>query len=518
MRKALLGVVCMFTLLNVRAQYIEEYPVNEGNGDLMIEIKNWPEGIRIFGELIKKKPGNLSYRYKIGKCYTYSDLDQKKGLAHLEDLMEFDLKEDDFEETLALSYFKNYRFKEAKKLYKKLTDNAKDAEQAQRFSDMQSQCDRSENMLKNPVDVTFENLGKNINSPAPDFLPFVRPDESSIHLSTRRKGVVGNLYSYAGYRTSDAFYAKHIRNKYSKARSVGSPNTYGNEFTAGRSENGRYMAYTVNSEDNFDDIFISELGRRSYMAPKIVEIDDGNKKISEHGATLSNDGKRLYFSSNRPGGYGGYDLYYIQRLPIGGWSEPFNLGKSVNTEKDEKYPMLMDEGTTLYFSSNGHLGMGGMDIYKSKGDLATWGKPKNLGYPINSTSDDLNISFAANQKYAYMAKSLDDSFGDLDIYRLTFGDKKDKYTLLSGLVTNLDSVPISKVVEINIFEEENGLMVGTYKSKKGSGKYSAILPPGKYEVEVIDVSGYAEYRKTITILSKNDQKAVKNFDIQLKEE
>ena len=366
-----------------KSQYIEEYPVNEGNGDLMINIKNYSEGVRIFTALVLKHPDKIKYRYKLGKCYTFSNIDKSKGLAFLKDLTDFDVNEDDFKEVLGIAYYKNYKFDEAKKIFKELA-SVSSGDDLSKFTDWVAQCDRGKNMMKNPVNVSFENLGKYVNSDSPDFFPIVTPEESYIYFTTRRKGVVGNLYAYAGYHTADIFTAKHRRNKYSRARSVGSPNTYGNEFTTGRSEDGGYMCYIVNSEDYFNDIFVSERGKRSYMAPKLLDNDEVNKKSSELGATLTNDGQRLYFSSDREGGLGGFDIYYIQRLPIGGWSAPVNIGPSINTPKDDMYPMLMDDGQTLYFSSNGHLGMGDMDIFKAKAiSEIDWAKPVNLGYPIN---------------------------------------------------------------------------------------------------------------------------------------
>jgi len=253
------------------------------------------------------------------------------------------------------------------------------------------------------------------------------------------------------------------------------------------------------------------------MPPKVFDNDAVNKKSSEQGATLTNDGKRMYFSSDRAGGLGGHDIYYVQRLPTGAWSAPVNLGDPINTVKDEVYPLLMNEGATLYFSSDGHPGMGDKDLYKSttKDDGLTWSKPTNLGYPINTPDDDLNISFAKNMRYAYMAKNLDDSFGDLDIYRLTFEDERDDHTLLTGRVLDSDSSAIQLDISMEIFSDGTGEMVGTYKVDKRFSKYSAILAPGMYVIEVMGVEGYADYTKNVKILGKNDLQKVRKFDIIL---
>ena len=500
------------------AQYIEDYPANKKNGELMIETKNWPEAIRIYHELVEKDPENTKLRYFLGKAYAYADVDKRRSLSYLTELEAFEDKEDDFYESLAISYFFNYKFDEAKNVFRKIADSVSNPTKKTEFNTWALQCDISKKMMNSPIPVEFENLGENINSKAPDFLPIVTPDEGIIVYTTRRKGVVGNLNSYAGYKSSDIYTARHKRNKYSKGRSVGSPNTYGDEFTAGRSDNGKYLTYTVNSEDYYNDIFIAEKGRRSFMPPKSLHSDEIDGKPNELGSTLSNDGKILYFSSDRDGGMGGFDLWYVQRLPNGEWSEVRNLGSPINTKKDEKYPILADDETTLYFSSNGFEGMGGMDIYVAKAYTKpnTWQEPKNLGYPINTPFDDLNISFAENRRYAYMAKRLDDTFGDLDIYRLTFLGEKDNHTAINGRVMNIDSTAlVNRKIKIEVFYLNSGTFVGSYIVNERNGKYAAVLSPGQYTIEVKGVEGFKNYSQNIRVLGKNEYSQIRKFDLLL---
>ena len=518
MRVTLFVLLCVYSIF-ANAQYVEDYPANKGNGDQMISYKNWPEAVRIYSELMKKDPNDLEVKYKLGKSYVYSDIDKAKALAYLLDLLAFDKKEKDFYETLAQAYFMNYKFDEAKEVYKNMVDSVASNAKRAEYNKWIVQCDVSKKMYQSPVKVSFENLGKYINSTAPDFFPIVSPDESILLFTTRRKGVVGNLNSYAGYKTSDIFTSKHKRSRYTKARSVGSPNTYGNEFTAGRSSTGTFITYTVNSEDNFNDIFVSERGKRSYMPPKEFGGEEVNSKKDELGSTLTMDGRTMYFSSNREGGEGGFDLYYVQRLPNGGWSEIRNLGPSVNTPGDEMYPCFGKDDKVLYFASNGHKGMGGLDLFKSTAMAIPngWNPPKNLGYPINTVGDDLNISFAENERYAYMAKRFDDSFGDLDIYRLTFHEEKDDYTLVTGRVLDQDSVEVTVKVKVEFLEDETGAFVGTYL-KDSKGKYSAIVGPGRYSVEVKNVEGFKDFQKILVVFGKNDRVAMRSWDIVLERE
>lgn len=504
--------------IDAKAQYIEENPINKATADRMLEIKNYQEAVRIFSELLDEDPNNPELQFKLGKAYNYSNIDHAKGLSLLQKVNEHAEKPEGTLYELGVAYHKNYAFEEAHKVFEKLIASTENPDEKDLYTEWAETSYRARDMVARPVQVKLENLGKDINSPAPDFLPFVEPDESSLFFTTRRDGVVGNLYSYAGYRTSDIYVAKHKGNDYNRARSVGSPNTYGDEFTAGRSENGEYILYSVDSKDNFSDIYVSEKGRRSFMPPKELDSEEVNQKSSkETGAAITNDGKRIYFSSDRAGGQGGFDIWILRRLPTGAWAEPQNLGPPINTPGDEMYPFLRGDESLLYFSSDGHPGMGGKDLFMAKKDIVSdnWREPKNMGYPINTPDDDMSICYAAHSRYAYIGSKRDDSYGDLDIYRLIFNNISPEYTLLSGSVMNPDSSLIETDVLIEIFESQSGVLYGSYLMNPKTGRYNAILPPGKYLIEIVDTYGYKNYANEITLLSKNDFVPSKKVDIIL---
>lgn len=510
------GLILLLTSIGARGQYVEQYSISQANGNKMIEIKNYSEAVRQFSELLKKEPNNLEYQLKLGMAYNNSLVDKKKGYEVLQTLSENSIKPEGTDHEWAIANFKNYHFEEAIKLFTALKASTTDELKKAEYDQWIKQCKTSKKLYDNPISVSFENLGKYVNSAAPDFTPLCLPDESVVTFSTKRDGVNGNLYDYSGYRTSDIYMSKHKRNKYSRSRSIGSPNTYGNEFTAGRSENGKYFLYNVNSEQYYNDLFVSEMGKRSFMPPKVFDSKVVNAKSAETGATLSNDGKRMYFSSDREGGLGGFDIYMVQRLPNGQWGEPKNVGKPINTSKDEKFPFLMNEGQSLYFSSNGHEGMGGLDLFHSDMEEGKWGSPSNLGYPVNTVDDDYNISFAKNKRHAYVSAYREGGFGDLDIYRLTFLEEKEDYTLLLGSVMNADSTVIDQEISVEILNEDSEVE-GIYKVNKW-GKFSAALSPGLYTIEIGKVPGYKGFNKEIRLLGKNDFQATKEMYILLSPE
>lgn len=514
--KYILFFILLFPLIG-SAQLIEQNPINNANAAQSLELKNYAEAVRQYKALLQKKPENTEFKFKLGIAYTYSYIDQARGLELLKELNSISEKPSGLEKELAIAYFKNYLFDNAKTIFKTLLNSADTEEEKNELERWIKQCNVSKGLYNRPIAIRFENLGKNVNSDAPDYIPLISQDESMIFFSTRRAGVVGNLFDYGGYRTADIYMAKHKNNKYSRARSVGSPNTYGNEETAGNSENTKYMLYHVDSDDSYSDIFVSEKGRRSYMPPKKFNSELVNKKTNEPGGSLTNDGNQMFFCSDRDGGFGGFDIYFVKRLPHGAWAEPVNLGPEINTSADEKFPLIREGGNVLYFSSSGHPGLGDLDLFKSILVENQWSKPVNLGYPLNTVNDDPSICFAENPRYAYISTKRDDSFGDLDIYRVVFEDEREELTLIKGSLMRADSSAILEEIVIDVLDYDTGSLFGSYLSNPKTGGFVAILPPGKYTLEIVDAENYEDQNAKIVLNDKNDFIAQKKVILTLKE-
>ena len=151
-----------------------------------------------------------------------------------------------------------------------------------------------------------------------------------------------------------------------------------------------------------------------------------NSEYNENGVSVNSEGSLMFFSSNRPGGFGGSDIYMSESNNAGHWKRPKNLGPIINTEFEEEGPFIGFDGKSLYFSSQGGRGMGGFDIFRSEYDSLTesWGIPENLGYPINTPDQDVHFSITEVGFRAYYATTRDDGFGNTDVYEITFVDDK----------------------------------------------------------------------------------------------
>jgi hypothetical protein len=501
------------------AQFIKTQSYDPEDAYDNLKKKHYPEAIRQFTALSKNDPGNANYLLSLAKAYNYSSIDPKKALKILEDLNK-DLKRPlgSFYE-LGVAYHRNYRFDNALQVFEELKFASQDPNEIAHLQKWIDMSNRARIMMNDPVEVRLENLGEDVNSPGPDFLPIVEPDESAVYFTSRRAEVTGKSYDSSGYYTADVFISRNRSDKYSKAKSIGSLNTDGNEYTAGRSENGEYLVYHVDNQVHISNLLLSEKGRKSYMDPKEIDSKYFKQPTStEIAAAISNDGRRIYFSSDRKGGMGGFDIWVIRRLPTGDWSEAENLGSPINTAGDEKYPYMRGDEDLMYFSSDGHPGIGGMDLFMANREKESriWNEPKNMGFPVNTTEDDLSICYAAHSRYAYIGSRRKDGYGDLDIYRLIFKDIKPEYTLLGGMVMNEDSSLISVKVLIEVFDQQTGKLYGSYLVNPNTGRYHTILPPGEYRIDIHDIYGYHNFKEEIKILGKGDFVPRRQMNIYLK--
>jgi outer membrane protein OmpA-like peptidoglycan-associated protein len=218
----------------------------------------------------------------------------------------------------------------------------------------------------------------------------------------------------------------------------------------------------------------------SDKAVEAVNFNDDNYSVGH--PSLTKDGKTLYFASDKPGGYGGVDIYMCTREIGGPWSVPVNLGPTVNTTGNDMYPFIADDGT-LYFASDGHSGLGGLDVYstsmvKTGNKINTWTEPENLGYPINTNADDFNYIIDKENKHGYFSSNRQGGRGDDDIYSFT-----KKGVILNGIV--FDQVTGLPIKDADVIVKENDVEKARLKSGK-EGEFSIPAIPGrKYKFNAI---------------------------------
>ncbi|MBL4656990.1 MAG: PD40 domain-containing protein [Flavobacteriales bacterium] len=426
----------------------QEYGIQEDLSDKeLFKMGNYRGALERYLEALKKDPSNLSHQYIIAQCYLNINDDKSEALTYLEAVWKEDQSNVEVLYDIGRTHHFAMDFDKAIKAFNDYKDLTKDLSKIEDVNRRIKMCHTGKELIKFPLDVTFENLGKKVNSPYPDFTPRVPNDESYMVFTSRRKGNRGNLLDYDGYYTSDVYMSRVKKGEFGKAANVSNINSESDEEVAGISPDGKNVIVFVDDmfQAIYANIYISKKKGRSLG--RLVSISDyvNTPSSMETSATISSDGHLLYFASDVQGGFGGMDLYVSRILPDGTWGEAMNLGPTINTKHNEEYPSISFDGSTLHFSSDGHASMGGYDLFVSKKNPKTniWSNPFNLGYPLNNAEDNQHISFSAiwdlNEevekiRYAYISAYRPDSHGDLDIYRVTFGDVEEQLTAITGVI------------------------------------------------------------------------------------
>ncbi len=394
-------------------------------GKLYLETVNKERAPKYLERVFEKNP-NYKYNltYLIGRGYQFG--------------MEFDK---------ALVYYRKYE-------QKTLADKNYRGEDKILLSDVQRRISESENgreLMANPANYSIVNIGTEINSEWRDYAPVLNEDETLLIFTSRRKD--GNLNENVDADNipfEDIFYSEKVDGKWTKAQNIGNIiNTPSHDSNLALSADGSQLY--IYSAENEGDIFISERKNGVWSSPEPLS-DAINSSYMENSISISPNNDLLFFASNRPGGYGGIDIYVSVKDKKGEWGKSKNLGPMINTEFDEEGPFIDYDGKTLYFSSMGRKGMGGHDIFKSEYDSLAkeWTEPVNLGFPINTPDNDVYFVSTKDGKRGYYASVRTDGMGYQDIYMVTIPDAGEDMNLLASASEDiiLSEKPEEKNIEI----------------------------------------------------------------------
>ena len=465
-------------------------------------------------------PNNAILNYKIGNCLLQSP-QKAKAIEHLEKAQK--LKPDigsGIYFSLATAYQNNLQWDKAIDLYKtyKATIPSKYPDEIFITDKRISECENGKKFVDKPVRILIENVGNGINTIYPEYSPVISADESVIYFTSRRDNTTGGGISNIDEKYYEDVYRgiRDSKESWGNIANLSSVNTDFNDATVNLSPDGQKLLLYKDGKRG-GDIYQSILVGSEWSKPEPLS-NSVNTPYYETHASYSFDGRMLYFVSNKPdGSYGGKDIYYCYVDEKGNLGQPINIGPEINTRFDEEGVFAHPDGKTLYFASQGHTTMGGFDFFKSTFKDGKWGKPENLGYPINSADDDVFFVVTADSRRAYFSSFKQDGFGEKDIYRLTFlGDEK-RFVLNTedNLLSSLDITVNQKLIEqkldiptgeltilkgtvydkitkkplfgtIEIVDLEQNSIVSTFTSNSATGKYLVSLPSGRnYSVTAI---------------------------------
>lgn len=472
---------------------------------------------------------DIFLKFVRGVCAVYIPNKQKEAEKLLVEVKKADTRAEGIDYYLCLLYHKSYRFDKALALANAMLadpnltkEDRIDIERIAFFSK------NGKNEIQYPFETLIEPLGTEINTEYAEYAPIISPEEESVIFTYRGKGSTGGLVNsnnkpdVNGDYNEDIFISKKVNGVWQKPVGIEGLNTIGNDAAVALSPDGKQLFVFKAKGDN-GDIYVCKREGGNYSAPEKL-AGEVNSDHWEGSVSISTDQQKMYFASSRPGGYGGKDLYVAAKKEDGTWGNVKNLGPKINTSYDEDAPFISPDSRTLIFSSEGHNSIGDFDLFTCNLDLkdGSWQDPKNLGYPVNTTDDDLFYVLSPDGKRGYFSSARDGGKGDQDLYVVepALSSRKSYITIVKGKVTE-NKLPFETEISVGVLGETKSY--GTYKSGAGSGNYVINLPSGKnyrlsfhhptlgdktYNIHTEQVEDYAEKSLNVNFTVKESLKPI----------
>lgn len=444
---------------------------------------------------------SANINYMLGVCYMLNPATKSKAEPYLAKAIKNisnSYRADDAAERaappLALYYYGqalhvNYKFEEALARFEEFNKyvDPTDKEYVKMLEKEVATTKRAQEAINQPLNVQVTNLGDSINSPFPEYSPVLSADERMLIYTTRRPNTTG------GMKTEDGKYFEDIvvsylddNGKWSKPVSLSqNVNTIGHEASINLTPDGQTLIVYRNDASSKNpegdgNIYYTTFDGKDWSPLKEFGSNVNTPFMESH-ACLSADGNVLFFSSERPGGFGGKDIYRCIKLPNMKWSKALNMGPLINTEFDEDGGFIHPDGQTFFFASNGPKSIGGFDImFATLNEDNKFSNVTNIGYPINTTEDDIFYVTSPDGKRGYFSSAKEGGLGDNDIYRITLTETKETYlALFKGQLVPAEGETLPDNLQIVVTDKTTNEVIGTYRPKLVNGTFSTILPPGK---------------------------------------
>lgn len=471
---------------------------------------NMRGALTIYREILETDPRNVTAMYGVAQCH-YNLKRYDLALEYLEKSIAArgSVSNEDnyfygqcFHRTArtiedldkAIDYFRKYLEKSSKNSY--------ESGEARRFI---AQCELAKTLMANPSPVEIRNMGEAINSRFEEYAPSITADGSLLVFTSRRAGKIDKNADYKYYE--DIYFSRRNPDtgEWSDAEPLaGGVNTDTHDAVLSIVPDGSGIFVYKNDGNNAGDIFHSKRNPKDdtwYPATRLPRPI--NTSFFEGSASMTADGKTLYFISERMEGYGLGDIY-VSHKKGDSWGSPKNLGKEINTDMDEKFVFIHPNGKTLFFASNGHPGMGSYDIFKTELVNGQWTKPVNLGYPINTVNEESTFSLTSDNSTMYIAAEYDDSYGERDIYEVNVSD----YSVMSSgydqsiygqFLVMVTDVRGAKVKGVDIIVYPAGSTVDAGRDRTDRNGYARINVEGGKKYRIVAKLGQDTEETEVTM-------------------
>jgi outer membrane protein OmpA-like peptidoglycan-associated protein len=472
------------------------------DGDRFYSIKSYDQALPHYLKAIVDGEKDPTVHYKAGICYQKSKEtgEQVKAIQYFEYAL---ANGSGFPTTLRYDladlYLRDENLKKAIENYTLYRESVKADKKAVAEADHALEiCHNAVAMMSVPRNIKVSNFGSTINTKNTEYNPVVSADESVMAFTALRPNT-------GKTRTGDKF-IEEIYISYNNSGNWTEPKVVPvasdyNVGTAGISADGQKMIIFMGGVTDPGSLFLINKVGDSWSKPSLITPSINTPRFLESTASITPDGKTIYFASDRQGGQGGLDIYKTQMLANGTWSNPVNLGPEINSKADEDAPFIHPDQKTLFFTSNGHSTMGGRDIFVTKHVGEKWTAPENMGYPVNTTANDNYFTLIADGTRAYFSSDRKGGLGDQDIYFLNMpeGASNIPLTMIKGKILNAETgKPIPTKIYL-IDNSTNKKLDFVYNPDPETGNYLVILPPAKNYDMIIESEGFLPYTLNINI-------------------
>jgi tetratricopeptide (TPR) repeat protein len=419
MNKALLFLILFLPVASIQAQTLAKNDALKFDADYYLMEKEFGKAKNNYLNILKSEPDNADVKYRLGICYLNSEDEKEKAIPYLEEAAQKISEKysaSSFKETnapidalflLGSAYRVNNEIDKAIEAYNryKVYLDPKDNYNIEVIDQYIRNCNLARDMLKNPINMIATNMGKPINNELPNFNAVISGDgKTLVYTTPGRMGynIFSSTFADTAWTTPKNITSVLGTGKYMK--------------TSALSFDGLTLLLVLDDPMNAD-IYISHYIKNRWSKAEALSKEINSKSNETH-ASLSADGQALYFTSDRKGGEGDMDIYRSEPDAKGVWGKPVNLGSAINTPFNEETPFITFDGKMLYFSSEGHDGIGGYDIFRYDFNNPGAGAV-NIGYPLNTTDNDLFFVPWGDGTTAYYSFRGSDTYGGRDIYRVT---------------------------------------------------------------------------------------------------
>lgn len=483
----LTGVILLITITS----YCQDQKTLIASGDKFYGKKDYKNALASFLAAYELNPDDASVNFKIGLTYLYSET-KSKAASYIDKAYRLNpAVNPDIDYHLGIAFQNTNEFQKAIEHFERF--KAKKKQLGSIADEKIAECRVADELSQNELNVIIQNLGPIVNTPFNDYSPIISADGNTLIFTSNRTDDPSLVKSQSNYE--DIYVSYRQGNSWTAPKLIGKNiNIKYNDAAASLSPDGKTLFLYY--EEGEGDIYTSRLEGSEWSKPEPLNKNINTALFWETCASVSADGKSLYFASNRPGGVGELDLYVSQLDAKGSWGKAVNLGPVVNTPDNEDSPFIHHDGVTLYFSSDGHPRLGNSDIFVSEFKNNKWNRPENMGYPLNSWEYDGFFTLSPDKKRGYFSTVKEGGLGDADIYSIEFLTPKYKPKPQPVVAAKIVEQPKTELPKAEEFIDP---MIHAQKAKR-----VVTVLKGK----VIDESSAAPLSAVISLVDNNTSKVL----------